>query len=126
MNILYIEDNRLNFRLVQKMLKGQHTVYGAMTGLEGIKEAKKIVPDLILLDINLPDLDGFKVHEVIREDSELSHIPIIALTANSMYGDRERILDFGFDDYLAKPVTRIELTNTLANNETKNTVAFAS
>lgn len=114
MNILYIEDNPLNFRLVQKMLKHQHTVFGAMSGLDGLKEARELMPDLILLDINLPDFDGFKVQEQLRADSRFNHIPIIALTANSMFGDRERILDAGFDDYLAKPVTRLELTKTLA------------
>lgn len=126
MNILYIEDNRLNFRLVQKMLKGQYEVMGAMTGLEGIKQAKELMPDLILLDINLPDIDGIKVHEALRSDSRLNHIPIIALTANSMYGDRERILASGFDNYLAKPVTRIELKNTISMYDIKLAVVAAS
>ena len=78
MNILYIEDNPLNFRLVQKMLKHQHTVFGAMSGLDGLKEARELMPDLILLDINLPDFDGFKVQEQLRADSRFNHIPIIA------------------------------------------------
>lgn len=116
MNILYIEDNNLNFRLVQKMLKSEHEVFGAINGGEGIKEVEELMPDLILLDINLPDFDGFKVQEIIREESRFNHIPIIALTANSMFGDRERILEAGFEDYLAKPVTRIELKRAVTKH----------
>lgn len=126
MNILYIEDNHLNFRLVQKMLKSQYEVTGAMTGLDGLQQAEKLMPDLILLDINLPDFDGFKVHEQLRADNRFDHIPIIALTANSMYGDRERILGSGFDDYLAKPVTRIELTKAVAKHLDNIALSFAS
>ena len=74
----------------------------------------------------MPDIDGFKVHEVIRADSELCHIPIIALTANSMYGDRERILGAGFDSYLAKPVTRIELKNTISSYTAKVVATLAN
>ena len=113
MKILYIEDNHLNFRLVQKMLKGKYEVSGAITGAEGLSQAAKLMPDLILLDINLPDFDGFKVQEQLQADSRFKHIPIIALTANSMFGDRKRILEAGFDAYLAKPITRIELIKTV-------------
>lgn len=115
MNILYIEDNYLNFRLVQKMLKGKHDVFGAITGLEGLHQAEELIPDLILLDINLPDSDGYEIQKHLRANRRFDDIPIIALTANSMFGDRERILSAGFDDYLAKPVTRNELTTTIEN-----------
>lgn len=78
-----------------------------------------MIPDLILLDINLADIDGFKVHEQLEADSRFNHIPIIALTANSMFGDRERILGAGFDAYLAKPITRIELRQTITQHQAK-------
>jgi len=113
MKILYIEDNHLNFRLVQKMLKGKYEVFGAKTGAEGLSQAENLMPNLILLDINLPDFDGFKVQEQLQADSRFNNIPIIALTANSMFGDRKRILEAGFDAYLAKPITRIELTKAI-------------
>ena len=98
------------------MLMREHKVFGAITGEEGIKVVEELMPDLILLDINLPDLDGFKVQEKLREDGRFNHIPIIALTANSMFGDREQILEAGFEDYLAKPITRIELKHCITNH----------
>ncbi|MEM9955255.1 MAG: response regulator [Chloroflexota bacterium] len=113
MKILYIEDNYLNFRLVQKMLKGKYDLFGAITGEEGLNQLDKLMPDLILLDINLPDFDGYVLQEAIRKDTRFDHIPIIALTANAMFGDRERIMAAGFDAYLAKPITRIEITNMI-------------
>jgi len=112
--ILYIEDNPHNMRLVRKMLRlGKHDVVEAMTGEAGIEQAQAIQPDLILLDINLPDLDGMEVCARIRELEEIKWIPIIALTANAMHGDRERFLNSGMDGYLAKPITRNELLNTV-------------
>lgn len=114
MKIFYIEDNKMNFRLVQKMLKGNHEVLGAMTGQEGLVQIAVDPPDLILLDINLPDMDGFSVLSALRSDISYDDIPVLALTANAMHGDRERIIDAGFDAYLAKPVTLLELRNTIS------------
>ncbi len=115
MKIFYIEDNQMNMRLVKKMLKREHEVIGAATGKEGLRRVHEVQPELILLDINLPDIDGFQVHQSLREDSLLDEIPIVALTANGMHGDKERILAAGFDAYLAKPVTRVEIENTIAH-----------
>ncbi|MEO1289439.1 MAG: response regulator [Chloroflexota bacterium] len=113
MRILYIEDNIMNFRLVQKMLKRNHEVTGAYSGEDGLRAVHEENPDLILLDINLPGMNGFQVLEQLRCQACFDHIPIIALTANAMYGDREHILNADFDGYLAKPVTRVELETAL-------------
>lgn len=112
--VLYIEDNPHNMRLVRKMLKmGGYEVVEALTGQDGLNKAGQERPHLILLDINLPDMDGIEVCHRLRQSDETHHIPIIALTANAMHGDRERFLDSGMDGYLAKPITRNELLNTV-------------
>ncbi|MEO1288230.1 MAG: response regulator [Chloroflexota bacterium] len=116
MRVLYIEDNKMNMRLVQKMLKRTCEVIGAYTGEEGLRLAQEIQPDLILLDINLPDMNGYQVFDALRSQACFDNTPIIALTANAMYGDREHILDAGFDGYLAKPVTRVELIRTVTKS----------
>lgn len=108
--ILCIEDNAQNMRLVRKMLKaGGYEMIGAEDGLTGIEMAKEHKPDIILVDINLPDIDGTEVTKRLKADPEYAHIPIVALTANAMYGDKERFLDAGCDGYLSKPVSRREL-----------------
>ncbi len=112
--ILYIEDNPHNMRLVRKMLKmGGYEVVEAASGADGLKTAEDEQPNLILLDINLPDMDGVDVCGKLRESEKTSWIPVVALTANAMHGDRERFLDSGMDGYLAKPITRNELLNTV-------------
>lgn len=113
--ILYIEDNPQNMRLVRKMLTsaGYHMLE-AMDGISGLETTAQSLPDLILMDINLPDIDGMEVTARLKSDPSLAHIPVIALTANAMHGDRERFLAVGCDGYLAKPVSRNELLNTVA------------
>lgn len=112
--ILYIEDNPHNMRLVRKMLKmGGYQVVEAINGKDGIGMAASEHPDLILLDINLPDMDGLDVCSQLKRGDKTSYIPVVALTANAMHGDRERFLDSGMDGYLAKPITRNELLNTV-------------
>ena len=112
MKILYIDDNQLNLRLVQKMLR-QHEVITCLSGTRGIKLAYQEKPDLVLLDINMDEVDGFKVLNMIRANPSLKNLPVIAVTANAMHGDREHILSAGFNGYVAKPITRIELNNTI-------------
>jgi len=112
--ILYIEDNPHNMRLVRKMLKmGGYQVSEAVNGKEGLAASKDQQPDLILLDINLPDMDGIEVCSQLKSSDDTSYIPVVALTANAMHGDRERFLEAGMDGYLAKPITRNELLNTV-------------
>lgn len=115
MKILYIEDNPQNMRLVRKMLTvGGYDMLEALDGQTGLEVAAREIPDLILMDINLPDIDGMEATGRIKADPRLCHIPVIALTANAMYGDRERFLDAGCDGYIAKPVSKNELLNTLS------------
>lgn len=112
--ILYVEDNPQNMRLVRKILvHAGYDMYEAETGLAGLEMAEQVRPDLILLDINLPDIDGLEVAHRLKS-SALAHIPVVALTANAMVGDRERLLAGGCDGYLPKPVSRQELLNLVA------------
>jgi len=113
--ILYVEDNPQNMRLVRKMLRiGGYDMIEASDGNSGLEIAARERPDLILMDINLPDIDGIECTSRLKATQELSHIPVIALTANAMFGDKERFLDAGCDGYIAKPVTKNELLNTIA------------
>lgn len=114
--ILYIEDNPQNMRLVRKMLKlGGYDMIEAADGLTGVAVAAREMPDLILMDINLPDIDGLEATARLKASPDLAPIPVIALTANAMHGDRERFIAAGCDGYLAKPVTKNELLNTVAH-----------
>lgn len=112
--ILYIEDNPQNMRLVRKMLQTDgFEMIEAQDGLSGIEAALQHNPDIILMDINLPDIDGLEVTARLRQYPQFANTPIIALTANAMHGDRERITNGGCNGYLAKPITRNELLNTV-------------
>ena len=111
-NILYIEDNPDNMTLVQRALesRGYHLLK-AVNGLDGVSSAEAEQVDLILLDINLPDIDGYEVARRLRSSSKrgLSSIPIIAVTANALKGDAEKALDAGCDVYMSKPINIREL-----------------
>lgn len=116
LKVLYIEDNSLNRRLVKKYLHHMGIeMLEAINGQSGLLLAAESQPRLILVDINLPDIDGFEVARQLKGGSQTRHIPKIALTANAMHGDRELCLGAGYDDYLAKPVSRQELFNVLKN-----------
>lgn len=111
-NILYIEDNPDNMRLVQRALESRgYRLLQAKTGLEGVRVAESEQVDLILLDINLPDIDGYEVARRLRSSSkrELNSTPIIAVTANALKGDAERALEAGCDVYMSKPINIREL-----------------
>ena len=110
--ILYIEDNPDNMRLIQKVLEAWgYEVHGAAKGLEGVSIAEEIKPDMILIDINLPDIDGYEVARRIRssQETELRTVTMIAITANVLKGDAEKALEAGCDAYLPKPVNIREL-----------------
>jgi CheY-like chemotaxis protein len=103
--ILHIEDDRMSRMLVRRVLESRgYTVLEAQDGLSGLHLAKTEVPNLILMDINLPDLDGYAVSTKLKRMVELRNTPIIALTANVMDGDRERSLVSGCDGYIPKPI----------------------
>jgi len=102
--ILVIEDNPDNMVTIRAMLQNRAVTREATTGEEGLELALQHHPDLILLDISLPQMDGFAVVKMLKEDDRAAHIPVLALTALAMKGDRERILQAGCDDYISKPV----------------------
>lgn len=108
--ILYVEDNFQNKRLVRKVLAARgYTVLEADDGQTGIDIAVAEMPDLILMDINIPGIDGIEATRIIKSYEQTTHIPIIALTANAMRGDRERFLAAGCDNYLPKPISTSDL-----------------
>jgi CheY-like chemotaxis protein len=103
--ILLVEDNEMNRDMLSRRLarKG-HEVFIAVDGAEGVSMAMAKVPDLILMDMSLPVLDGWQATQQIKAAPETSTIPVIALTAHAMTGDREKCLAAGCDDYDTKPV----------------------
>jgi two-component system, cell cycle response regulator DivK len=114
--ILCVEDNPQNMRLVRKMLNNAgYDVIEASDGMSGLESALSEHPDLILMDVNLPDIDGLEVTARLRQTDEMRAVPIVALTANAMHGDRERCLGAGCTGYIPKPITKSELLNTVAH-----------
>lgn len=108
--VLYVEDNYHNRRLVRKILESRgYRVLEAEDGVSGLALIRAERPPLVLMDISLPDMDGLQVVAAMKADAALSGIPVIALTASAMRGDRERFLEAGCDDYLSKPVQAMEL-----------------
>jgi len=109
--ILVVEDNPMNMELVVDLLEVQgHTVLQATSGSEVLSHLKTTNPDLILMDIQLPGMDGLELTRLIKSDPSTQNIPIIALTAHAMKGDEERILQQGCSGYISKPIeTRIFL-----------------
>jgi two-component system, cell cycle response regulator DivK len=103
--ILLVEDNELNRDMLSRRLERRgYRVLIAVDGKQGVHMAKSEVPDLILMDMSLPVLDGWEATRLIKSAAETQTIPIIALTAHAMSGDRERALDAGCDDYDTKPI----------------------
>lgn len=112
--ILVVEDNRDNMTLIVDVLTSlDYTVLQAMDGEQGVELARREEPDLILMDLSLPRMDGWAAARTIKSDVNLASIPIIALTAHAMVGDRERALEAGCDDYITKPINLQELATKL-------------
>ncbi|MDI6726574.1 MAG: response regulator [Smithellaceae bacterium] len=103
--ILIVEDNPQNRMLVKDILEFHgFGVLEAADGEEGIAAARKEMPDLILMDLQMPVLDGFTAGKILKEDPATKHIKIIAVTSFAMVGDRERVMEAGFDEYISKPI----------------------
>lgn len=104
--VLIVEDNELNMKLFNDVLeaRGYHTL-GCRDGLEAVRLARHHRPDLIIMDIQLPEVSGLEVTKWLKEDMELRHIPVIAVTAFAMKGDPEKMREGGCEAYLAKPIS---------------------
>jgi CheY-like chemotaxis protein len=103
--ILVIDDNAMNRKLFGFLLKNAgYEVFDAEDGRQGVALAAKIIPALILMDIQMPGMDGIAALKAIREQEPLRNIPVIAITSYAMKGDRERLLSEGFVDYISKPI----------------------
>lgn len=103
--ILYVEDNADNRMLIRRVLtaEGYH-VLDAESAARAVEIINEQSPDLILMDINLPEIDGYTLTSRLRQDTGLDSVPIVAMTANVMKGDRERTLEAGCDHYIQKPI----------------------
>jgi two-component system, cell cycle response regulator DivK len=102
--IALVEDNADNRMLACAILEDQYHIDEYESGPDALAGMVENMPDLVLLDISLPAMDGTEVLEHIREDKRLRHLPVIALTAHAMAGDREKYLALGFDSYVTKPI----------------------
>jgi len=103
--ILYIEDNRDNRNLVRRVLQAEGiTVIEAESAEQGLALAEVQAPDLILMDVNMPGMDGLSATKLLRQNEHLRRIPVVALTAKAMKGDRENALKAGCDGYIQKPI----------------------
>ena len=123
--VLIAEDNAVNRELLHELLELRgYTVVEACDGEEALRMVEQTQPDLLLLDIGMPVLDGFAVVRKIRENPRFASLPVVAVTAYAMQGDREKILNSKFDGYLSKPVNARalaeELERLLGKREDRN------
>jgi CheY-like chemotaxis protein len=112
--ILIVDDNEQNLRLTRKVL--QHAGFRTLEasgGIQGLSFAAEHRPDLVLMDIRMPDMNGTEVLQKLRADEHTAAIPVVALTSSTMKGDRERFLAHGFDGYLEKPIRAREFPNQI-------------
>jgi CheY-like chemotaxis protein len=119
--VLIAEDNAVNRELLRELLEGRgYTVLEACDGQEALQMIEEVQPEVLLMDIGMPVLDGFAVIRRIRENPRLVSLPVVAVTAYAMRGDKEKILKAGFDGYLSKPLNPSALTAELDRLLTKN------
>ncbi|MBN1444957.1 MAG: response regulator [Candidatus Omnitrophica bacterium] len=112
--ILIVEDNEINLKLFKRIVSSMgHETLTANNGREGIEIAAENLPDMVLMDIKMPVMDGSEAMKVLKAGEKTKKIPVIAVTAYAMKGDRERFLGEGFTDYIAKPVNREEFIKTV-------------
>lgn len=103
--VLVADDKDTGRELVRTVLENcDYEVYEASNGVEAVDQARQVLPDLIILDLHMPVLDGFAVVRELRRDKRFAHTPMMALTASAMMGDREQALASGFNGYIAKPI----------------------
>src|SRR5260221_7830879 len=102
--VAVVDDNSDNRLIIRTILEDQYQIEEFSSGVEAIDAFRKRRPDVVILDISLPEMDGTEILRRIRDDSRLNDLPVIALTAHAMVGDREKYLAAGFNDYVAKPI----------------------
>ena len=115
-SVLIVEDNELNMKLFNDLLEahGSKTVQ-TRSGVEAVELARTHMPNLILMDIQLPEVSGLQVTQWIKDDENLRHIPVIAITAFAMKGDEEKIRQGGCEAYLSKPISVVKFLETVKN-----------
>lgn len=114
--VLIVEDNELNMKLFNDLLEARgYAVVQTRSGVEAVDLVRKHMPDLILMDIQLPEVSGLQVTQWIKDDEKLRHIPIIAVTAFAMKGDEEKIRQGGCEAYLSKPISVTHFLETVRN-----------
>ena len=119
--ILIVEDNPQNMRLIEMTLRGKgYNLFKAIDGEQALDMAFRERPDLIIMDIQLPKLDGLEVTRKLRQSPEFSHIPIIAITAYAMKGDEQKAIEAGCDAYLSKPINTRQLPGMIAQMLTQD------
>jgi two-component system cell cycle response regulator DivK len=102
--ILYIEDNEFNRKIVRQLLsRTAHRLIEAVDGESGVAQAQQELPDLILMDVQLPKMSGLDATRILKADARTKHIPIIVITSFALSGDQEKAVEAGADNYLAKP-----------------------
>ena len=112
--ILIVEDNEMNMRLFSDLLRSKgHNVFECSEGSKAVAQTKKIKPDLILMDIQMPEVDGLTATKMIRKTPAIAKTKIIAVTAFAMEGDAERILAGGCDGYISKPISVVSFFKTI-------------
>jgi len=115
--ILVVEDYPDNLTLMTYLLTAAgHEVRGATTGRQTVAAAREQLPDIVVLDIQLPDMDGYQVLNALRADAQTAAIPVVAVTAYAMVGDRDDALAAGFDGYLPKPITPRTFARTIESH----------
>jgi len=113
--VMIVEDNELNMKLFNDLLESRgYRVIQTRNGLEALDLARAHMPDLILMDIQLPEVSGLVVTKWLKDDEQLAHIPVIAVTAFAMKGDEERILQGGCEGYISKPISVARFLETIA------------
>ena len=112
--ILIVEDNEKNMKLVRDILRHQgHATLEAITGTDGVRLAVEERPDLVLMDIQLPDIDGIEALGRIRADSSLNAMPVLAVSASVMPDDQQKIISSGFDAFITKPINLKQFVETV-------------
>jgi CheY-like chemotaxis protein len=125
--ILIAEDNAVNRELLRELLEARgYAVEEACNGLEALQMIAQSKPDALLLDLNMPVLDGFATVRKIREDPTMASLPVLAVTAYAMRGDREKTLEAGFDEYLSKPISASALDAELERIWNKRKIESAN